>query len=174
MIFYGPTGKGLPSKMLGGGERGCLRTIELYRRLNIDVVVIEKPTLGRGKKIFIIEYMITPILFVTVLMKNRKVPVHIVGFYENQMFYEFIMFLIARMFGRKTSYELRNGTMVKTFKKHHWLYRRMMQFIIEHAAAVLCQGTEYVMFIEQHWHAHTIYYPNYVLNKYLRPYNAER
>lgn len=174
LIFYGPTGRGLPADKLGGGERGCLRTIELYRRLGIEKVVVEKPTLGRGKMNFIIECLIIPISFVAVLMKNRETPVHIVGFYEHQLFYEFMIFVIAKMFGRRTTYELRNGTMVTTFNQHHWLYRRMMQFMVEHADVVLCQGQEYIGFINQHWKAYTIYYPNFVMDKMLRPYNDER
>ncbi len=174
LIFYAPTGRGLSAEKLGGGERGCLRTIELYRRLNIEVLVVEKPTLGRGKWTFLKEYLLTPFLFMGALIYNPKIPVHMVGFYEHQLFYEFILFMIARCFGRKTTYELRNGTMVKTFNQHHWLYRRMMQFIIEHADVVLCQGQEYIEFINQHWKANTIYYPNFVMDKMLRPYNDER
>lgn len=165
---------GLPADKLGGGERGCLRTIELYRRLGIETIVVEKPTLGRGKRMFIKESLVAPIKFVVTLIQESNTPVHIVGFYEHQLFYEFMIFVIAKMFGRRTTYELRNGTMVKTFNQHHWLYRRMMQFMIEHADAVLCQGQEYIEFINRHWNAYTIYYPNYVMDKLAQPYNENR
>ena len=174
LLFYGPTGQGLPADKLGGGERGCLRTIELYRRLGIEILIVEKPTLGRGMLIFLKEYLLTPVFYIMALVLNPRTPVHIVGFYEHQLFYEFIIFVIAKCFGRKTTYELRNGTMVKTFYQHHWLYRRMMRFIIEHANAVLCQGMEYVEFIKQHWNANTIYYPNFVMDKVLLPYDERK
>lgn len=174
LIFYGTTGKRLPVDKIGGGERGCLRTIEMYRRLGIDIAIVEKPGLGEGKLTFVKYFFITPFLFIATLVRNRTSPVHIVGFYENQLFYEFMLFLISKCFNRKITYELRNGTMVKTFCCHGYVYQRAMRYMIENADAVLCQGQEYIQFIEQRWKAHTIYYPNYVLDCYLQPYNGEQ
>ena len=174
LIFYGPTGKGLPTNKIGGGEKGCQRTIALYEKLGLSVVTVEKPTLGRGKKIFIREMIITPFVFLFELCKHSQTPVHIVGFYENQLYYEFMLFLMAKTFRRKITYELRNGTMVRTFFTHSSLYRKVMQSIIEHSDVVLCQGIEYMEFIHKLWSAFTIYYPNYVMDIYLHPYNENR
>ena len=88
LIFYGPTGKGLPANKLGGGERGCQRTISLYEELDIDVIRIEKPNLGRGQIVFFYFYLVTPFILFCTLLKHPKASMHIVGFYENQLFYE--------------------------------------------------------------------------------------
>lgn len=171
LIFYGPTGKGLPPEKLGGGERGCQRTLAIYANLGVKVFVIEKPNLGRGRITFLKNFLITPFLFVWELLKHPKCPVHIVGFYENQLYYEFLIFFLSKLFGRKTTYELRNGTMVKTISKHSRLYQTAMKTISEKSAVVLCQGREYVDYIQSHWKAKAIYYPNYVMAKTIRPYN---
>lgn len=174
LIFYGPTGNGLPANKLGGGERGCQRTIDLYRELGVDAVIIEKPNLGRGKKAFLYYSLITPFIFIGILLKYPKAPVHIVGFYENQLFYEYMIFFISRLFGRKTVYELRNGTMAKTFNNHSWLYRKAMRWMIEKTDVVLCQGMEFVDFINKRWNSNTIYYPNYIMSSFIHPYSEQR
>ncbi len=174
LIFYGPTGKELPPNKLGGGERGCLRTICLYKELGGEVLPIEKPNLGRGKIAFVLFFFITPILFILVLLKHPKIPVHLTGFYENQLFYECLMFMISKIFKRKIVYELRNGTMVKTLDRHSWLYKRTMKSMVEKSDVVLCQGMEFVDFIQKNWKANTIYYPNYVMNSFIHPYNEQR
>ena len=174
IIFYGPTGKKLPPNKLGGGERGCQRTISLYEKLGLQVVVIEKPNLGRGKLHFLYNFLITPFILVITLLKHSNTPIHITGFYENQLFYEYMIFLISRVFRRKVVYELRNGTMDKTFLRHSWIYRKTMQNMLEKSSVVLCQGMEFIAFIQERWEVNTIYYPNYVMNSYIRPYDKQR
>lgn len=171
LIFYGPTGNGLPPEKLGGGERGCQRTMAIYANLGVQVIVIEKPNLGRGKIAFLKSFLITPFFFIRQLVRHPKSPVHIVGFYENQLYYEFLIFSLSKLFGRKVTYELRNGTMVKTISKHSRLYQMAMRSIVEHSVVVLCQGKEYVDYIQTHWKARTIYYPNYVMSNIIRLYN---
>ncbi len=174
LIFYGPTGKGLPANKLGGGERGCQRTISLYEELGVEVIIVEKPNLGRGKLTFLFDYIVTPFIFVNILLKHPKVPVHIVGFYENQLYYEYAIFFISMLFGRRMVYELRNGTMARTFYQHLWIYRMLMREIITKSTVVLCQGMEFVNFIQNHWKANTIYYPNYIMSNFIHSYNEQR
>ena len=174
LIFYGPTGKGLPAHKLGGGERGCQRTISLFEELGVDVVRIEKPNFGRGRLAFFYFFFVTPFIMVCALLKHPKAPVHIVGFYENQLFYEYMIFAISKLFGRKTVYELRNGTMAKTYNNHSWLYRKAMRWMIEKTNVVLCQGMEFVDFINKRWKANTIYYPNYIMSSFIHPYSEQR
>ena len=85
LIFYGPTGKGLPSEKVGGGEKGCQKTISLYEKLGVQVFTIEKPNLGRGKLAYVYYFIITPFLLITAFLKHPNTPVHITGFYENQV-----------------------------------------------------------------------------------------
>ena len=164
----------MPVGKIGGGERGCQRTIVLYEKLGVEVISIEKPNLGRGKWAFLYYSLITPFLLIIILMRTPQAAVHITGFYENQLFYEYMIFFISRLFGRKIVYELRNGTMVKTFSHHSWLYRKAMQTMVEKSSAVLCQGWEFVVFIKQRWKANTIYYPNYIMTSFIHPYNEQR
>ena len=174
LIFYGPTGKGQPADKLGGGERGCQRTISLYEEMGADIICIEKPNLGRGRLFFFYYFVITPFLLINALLKYPKAPVHIVGFYENQLLYEYMMYMISKFFCRKTVYELRNGTMAKTYHQHSWLYRKAMRKMIENSEAVLCQGLEFVDFIQKDWKANTIYYPNYIMSSFIHPYDEQR
>jgi len=174
IIFYGPTGKGLPAYKVGGGERGCQRTIALYEKLGIRVITIEKPNMGYGKLSFLYYSFVTPFKLVGILMKHPKIPVHITGFYENQLFYECVIFMISRLLGHKTIYEIRNGTMAQTFKRHSLLYQIVIRIMIEKSSVVLCQGMEFIDFIKTRWKANTIYYPNYIMNSFLHPYHEQR
>lgn len=174
LIFYGPTGKGLPSEKVGGGEKGCQRTISLYEKLGVQVFTIEKPNLGRGKLAFVYYFIITPFLLITAFLKHPNTPVHITGFYENQLFYEYVIFMVSRLFRRKVVYELRNGTMAKTYQQHSFFYQKAMQYMLVKSSAVLCQGKEFIDFINSRWKVNTIYYPNYIMNSYIRPYDEQR
>lgn len=175
LIFYGPTGKGSPPNKIGGGEKGCLRTIALYKKLGVNTIVVEKPTLHSGKYTFVKDSILTPFTMVLTLIRNPHAPVHIVGFYENQMFYEYLIFKIAQLFRRKTVYELRNGTMVWRLNKHGKLYKKAMRNIVEGSSSVLCQGQEFVDFITKNWNAQkVIYYPNFLMNNFIHPYNEQR
>ena len=64
--------------------------------------------------------------------------------------------------------------MAKTFLRHSWIYRKTMQNMLEKSSAVLCQGMEFIAFIQERWEVNTIYYPNYVMNSYIRPYDKQR
>lgn len=175
IIFYGPTGKGSPPDKIGGGEKGCQRTIALYTKLGIDIIVVEKPTLFKGIMTFVIDSITTPFILMKQLFTHPHTPVHIVGFYENQMYYEYMIFLIAKLFSRKTVYELRNGTMVRTIENHSFIYRKVMKSIILGSEVVLCQGMEYMDYIAKTWKAYnTIYYPNYIMSNFMHSYNEQR
>ena len=142
--------------------------------MGVDVVCIEKPNLGRGVLTFLYYFVVTPFFLIYELLKHPKAPVHIVGFYENQLLYEYMMYMISSIFGRKKVYELRNGTMVKTYHQHSWLYRKAMRKMIENAEVVLCQGMEFVDFIQKDWMANTLYYPNYIMRSFIHPYDEQR
>ena len=49
-----------------------------------------------------------------------------------------------------------------------------MQYMLVKSSAVLCQGKEFIDFINSRWKVNTIYYPNYIMNSYIRPYDEQR
>ena len=64
--------------------------------------------------------------------------------------------------------------MAQTYNQHSWFYKKAMRIMIEKSEAVLCQGMEFVDFIQKNWKANTIYYPNYIMSSFIRPYNEQR
>ena len=54
IIFYAPLGKDTPPDKIGGAEAGCLKTKSIYERAGIEVIVINKPALSKGKTRFLV------------------------------------------------------------------------------------------------------------------------
>ncbi|QHW30860.1 glycosyltransferase family 4 protein [Paenibacillus rhizovicinus] len=174
VIFYAPVGTDLPPHLLGGGEIGCRRTREILMDGGYKVITIDKPNMGGG----LIKYVKSAFngyrLILKNLLNNKKAILYIVGFYEKNILLEWIILLTGKMLKYKIIYEARNGRMVKAYQEYGKIYKMLMDFILKKADIVFCQGIEYMEFIKQKYRKHSVYTPNYVLNKNLRKYNANR
>ncbi len=175
IIFYAPLGKNTPPEKIGGAEVGCLKTKAIYEQANIEVVTIHKPAKSKGLLSFAIEMLITPIkLLMTVRREGPKVPVHIVGFYKKNAKFERLLMNIAHFCGNKVIYELRNGSMIATYQNGSSSYRLVLKDLLLKPEIVLCQGLEYVNFIEKKWGVKRSFYPNYIMDDFVKPINKER
>lgn len=169
IIFYAPLGKNTPPDKIGGAEAGCRKTKAIYESAGYQVVVIDKPAVSQGKFHFLFEMLAIPIRLLFVAKKEGKsIPVHIVGFYTKIAGYERLLMNIAHICGNKVIYELRNGSMVSTFQHGNDRYRKTLKDLLLKPEVVLCQGQEYVDFIKKKWNVERSYYPNYIMDDFVK------
>lgn len=175
IIFYAPLGIDTPPEKIGGAEAGCLKTKKIYEDAGIRVIVLNKPAMSKGKFRFVCEMAMVPIELFSLCKKFGKgVPVHIVGFYTKIARFERLLMNIAHFCGNKVVYELRNGSMILTYKEGTPKYRRILEDLLLKPEIVLCQGMEYVDFIREQWGVERCFYPNYIMDDFIRPNNINR
>ena len=165
IIFYAPTGKGLPAHMLGGGERGCRRTKEILETNGYSVYTVEKPNNSEGLFKYGLNALKAIVEYVALLIKKDKALVYTVGFYEKNLPLEYVVLKIAKIFGRTTVYEARNGRLVGAYNEGGKLYKKLMEATLKMADTVFAQGAEYLPLIHSVTGKEGVYTPNYVLNK---------
>lgn len=175
IIFYAPLGKNTPPDKIGGAEAGCRKTKTIYESAGYQVVVIDKPAMSQGKLHFLFEMLVIPIrLFLIAKKEGKNTPVHIVGFYTKIAGYERLLMNIAHFCGNKVIYELRNGSMVSTFQNGTNRYRKTLRDLLLKPEIVLCQGQEYVDFIKKKWDVERSYYPNYIMDDFVKENSLKR
>lgn len=174
IIFYAPFGKGIPIESIGGGEAGCLKTKAIYEKDGIVVHRLDKPAISAGKLQYFLGLMVIPFKLVVLMLKYPHAPVHITGFYWKIAGYEWMLLKLCMLFGHKTIYELRNGTMVQSYKEGNARYRKTLKKLLLKPDVVLCQGQEYVDFIKEMWGVERSYYPNYIMDEYVGSNNTDR
>lgn len=175
IIFYAPLGKDTPKEKIGGAEAGCLKTKKIYEDAGLNVIVLDKPAMSRGKLRFVLEMLFIPLrLFWLCKKQGTDVPVHIVGFYTKIAGFERLLMKIAHFCGNKVVYELRNGSMVLTYKEGTDKYRQTLRELLLQPEVVLCQGKEYVDFIREQWGIERSFYPNYIMDEFVKPNNTDR
>lgn len=175
IIFYAPLGKDTPPEKIGGAEAGCLKTKKIYEDAGFQVIVLDKPAMSRGKLRFMCEMAMVPFRLFSLCKKYGKgTPVHIVGFYTKIASFERLLMNIAHLCGNKVVYELRNGSMVLTYKEGSSKYRKTLEDLLLKPEVVLCQGKEYVDFIKKTWRVERSFYPNYIMDDFIKPNEVDR
>lgn len=162
IIFYAPLGRNIPSYKCGGAESGCLKTLRVYQNNGFKVVILDKPARSQGTIKYLLGLALVPIKLLCLLVENKHSPMHLVGFYRNILLYEFFLYLLCKLCGHKVIYEIRNGSMIKSYEKGNSLYKKVLKVLLTKPDVVLCQGREYVNFIYGKWGIRQTYYPNYV------------
>lgn len=170
IILYASVGNNVPTYLIGGGETGTRRTIQILNSAGYDTEVIDKAILGLGLKHYIRLIFLGLCKTVRLLNKDKTAFFFVVGYYERNLWFEWLLLLIARLMGHKCIYEARNGRLVTAFNKRGKIYQYFMLSLLKRADLVLCQGQEYVDFIKKRLHKDSIYVPNYIMEDKIRPY----
>ena len=173
IIFYAPVGTNLPVHLLGGGEKGCRRTREILSNAGYNVITIDKATMSHGAVSYVKSAIHAIAETKKKLRENPDAILYIVGFYEKNLSLECILINSGGK-QRKTIYEARNGRLVKAYKEKGNLYKKLMDNVLKRADVIFAQGLEYVDFIKKTYGKKAVYTPNYVLNRSLKPYIADR
>lgn len=174
IIFYAPIGKGTPPERIGGAEAGCLKTMSIYKNAGIDVIHLDRPVSKGGIIRYLILMALVPIKLLFLLLFHPNAVVHIVGFYRRTVGQELVMMKIAKFLGHKVIYEPRNGAMVITYNEGTPSYRSKLAKLLSEPDVVLCQGLEYVDMIRKEFGIERSYYPNYIMDKFIKPLTSDR
>lgn len=174
IIFYAPIGKGTPSERIGGAEAGCLKTMAIYREAGIRLIHINRPVSRGGLVKYILGMFLAPIELAFLCIIHPKSVVHIVGFYHRTIGQEKMMVSIAKVLGHKVIYEPRNGSLVVSYYEGDENYKNKVEYLLSKPDVVLCQGLEYVRFIKEKFNIERSYYPNYIMDEFVKPNNLER
>jgi glycosyltransferase involved in cell wall biosynthesis len=167
LIFYAPLPHNIPLDKIGGAEVGCQKTLQIYEKAGFKVSLLQKPAMSKGKLSYFIGMLKLPFQLFCLLFKNSKSPIHIVGFYRDVVFFEWLMMSAAKKLNHHVIYELRNGSMIDSYKKGSKLYQHLLKDLLINADIVLCQGQEYVDFIKEKWGIERTYYPNYIMDNFI-------
>lgn len=174
LIFYAPLGKGIPPSRCGGAEAGCNKTLSIYQRAGVRVIVLNKPAKAQGIIRYAWGIVVIPLRLAMLSLRHRHAPVHIVGFYWGIALYEYMLMLLCRGLGHKTIYEPRNGSLVTSYKQGNKFYRSIIKQLLVKPEVVLCQGQEYVDFICKNWGIERTYFPNFISYDFFLPNNLDR
>lgn len=171
VIFYAPVGTNVPAHLLGGGEKGCRRTREILTSNGFEVITVDKATMGKGLLNYIKDAVLAVYKVKKFINMDSTAIVYVVGFYEKNLLLEYIILSLGK---GKTIYEARNGRLIKAYEEYGSVYKRLMDKVLKKADSIFAQGLEYVDFIKKKYGKTAVYTPNYVLNRNLKPYCADR
>ena len=174
IIFYAPVGTGMPAHMLGGGEKGCRRTQEILKNTGYDLITVDKPVMGKGAKQYILMAIKAYIKVIMFLLTKKNALLYVVGFYEKNVYLEWLILSAGKILNHKTIYEARNGRLIKAYADYGKRYKWFMDSILKKADVIFAQGAEYIDFIKKNFGKQAVYTPNYVMNRSLLPYEGDR
>jgi len=166
IIIYAPTGKSVSPERIGGAEAGCMKTMKILREAGFCIILLEKPVRKKSLLSYVARLLYTWMRLVTLLFMHRKATLHIVGCYRELMYVEWAFTLTAKVLRHKTVYDIRNGDMIKEYEKRGDLYKHGMLSLLKRNDSVLCQGIDYVRFIEDKLGKSALYYPNYIQDRF--------
>ncbi len=174
IFFYAPLGQNLLPEKIGGAEVGCLKTLEIYKSAGYDITVLHKPSMAQGQFIYLLKTFFFPLRLIQLLLLHKSVPIHIVGFYRKIVYYEWLLMKISKCLKHKVIYELRNGSMISSYNEGGIVYRTFLKSLLLESDIVLCQGLDYVKFIQSKWGIERSYYPNYIMDEFIKPHSLSR
>jgi glycosyltransferase involved in cell wall biosynthesis len=167
IIFFGPV---QPNniKAVGGGEAGNRKTIEILRKLGNTIEIIEKPYLTHGyfNYVFTLLANIFKIIYLRLFKGFNRI--HITGYYLNSVYYEFFVVLLSKILFLEVLYEIRAGGFIDAYNNRSSVYRFFARRILYMSKYILCQGMEYVSFIKDKFTIESHYYPNFILNSFVK------
>ena len=158
----------------GGGEVGNRRTLELLKRMDYDICVIERYTKVPRNNIwnkfrFLVRVAKTVLKYTGVLLLGRRNNslLHVVGFYGAMLNFDYLMVSLGKALGYRVIYEMRGGGADWFYKTMGEKYRQKFDNIIRKSDYVFSQGMENENLIRKiEPSKHIFYYPNYVMDEF--------
>ncbi len=177
IIFYGPLG-GKLGKIIGGGESGNKRTVEILSALGYPLIKLEKPyPPGTGNKLrkgvtYGLRLSVAYARLIGLFLKVKGPKnLHVTGFYEHLIYKEWLLIRTAKLFGVHTIYEIRAGGLVEGYRERGKIYRYFFDQTVKNAGVVLIQGSVYKAFLEGiSPNIPVFHYPNFIMNRFYADY----
>lgn len=170
IIFYAPLGESLASDRIGGMEQGCRKTLDILKGAGFHVIPLRKPVRNASLISYTTGILVTWLKLLKLLSVHRNAHLHVAGCYRELVYVEWLFVLSARLLRHKTVYEIRNGGMIQEYEGRGVLYRHVMLSLLKHGDSILCQGVDYVHFIEEKLGKPSFYYPNFIQDRFLKGY----
>lgn len=167
IIFYSPLGNRLAPDKIGGMECASRKTIGILTDSGFRIILLRKPVLGKCTILYLLKIFLTWLNLLRLLIIHQKAPLHVVGVYRRLMYVEWGFIITAKFLSHKTVYDIRNGDMIKEYENRNQLYKWGMLSLLKHSDSILCQGTDYMRFIEKKLDRTSLYYPNYLQDRFL-------
>jgi glycosyltransferase involved in cell wall biosynthesis len=98
-------------------------------------------------------------------LNNPAASIHVSGFYGHLIYIEWLFVFTAKLINRNVVYELRAGGVDTLFRDRGLIYRAFFKSTVTSAKSVLCQGKNYLNFLEENFKVKAYYYPNFVSSK---------
>ncbi len=174
VVLYASIGNNVPAYLIGGGETGTRRTIQILKDAGFETTVVDKAIMGLGAKRYV-KMIIQGFCKIRKELKNDPNSImFVVGYYERNLWFEWIVITLAKRMGHRCVYEARNGRLVNAFNAAGKIYQHFMLDLLDKADVVLCQGIEYVDFISKKLKKESVYVPNYVMDDKLQLYKQRK
>lgn len=170
IIFYAPLGKSLPPEKIGGMEQGCRKTIKILQDAGFHVISVEKPVKSRSVATYLIQILAAWMKLLHLLISHREAVLHVSGCYRGLVYVEWLFMTSAKFLKHKTVYEIRNGGMTREYERRGRMYKHVMLSLLKHSDIILCQGIDYIHFIKEKLGKSSLYYPNYIQDRFLKGY----
>ena len=156
----------------GGGEAGNRKTLELFRQMDVEVVLIPKYLHVDGSsisknllKLWRIIFCFLRYFIVLLFGRRNHSIVHISGYYGRRLKFEYILFRIAKILGYRVVYEMRAGGATSQYDELGEKYRKDFDYVIKNCDKVFSQGLENYPLLEKiKKDIEIYYYPNYVMS----------
>ncbi len=174
IIFYSPLGNRITPDRIGGAESASQKTIDILRDSGFRIIPLRKPVLGKWSAFYLVRILLTWLDLLRLLAVHRKATLHVVGVYRKLMYVEWAFIISAKIMGHKTVYDIRNGDMIKEYEKRGRFYKQGMLSLLKRSTSILCQGIDYMNFIQNKIKRTAFYYPNYLQEKFLEKEYPQR
>ena len=104
-------------------------------------------------------------------IKRRKGAAFMMLTYAGSLVpFEFIITLVVRMLGFKSTYYLKGGKLLDTYPKggklHKWLFRKTINW----QSLVMFEGEDSMNIVKEFATVPLVYFPNYIMDEQMRPY----
>lgn len=175
ILFYGPVGN-KKRLIIGGGESGNKRTIQMLSKLDFNVIVLGKPypldIPVIRPLVYLFQLGFVYIKFVWKLLTVKVDSFHLSAFYFHLIYIEYLFIATCKLFKVRSIYEIRAGGAETAYKNRSGFYRYVFRLTVKKATVVMCQGKEAVNFIKNITGKDALYYPNYITEEFYIPYNS--
>lgn len=167
ILFYSPLQANVPIYREGGAEAGCRRMVQIFKKMGYQVELVPKPTNAGGMAGYAGEALRSLNAIRKALRRPEIVLLYIAGFYEKNIYLEWLISKIAKQQNKKILYEPKNGCMAADYERGNAIYRFFNGQVLKRADLIFCQGREYQRFLKKEFDLDGVYIPNYVMDRYL-------
>jgi glycosyltransferase involved in cell wall biosynthesis len=159
-------------KIYGSGEGGYTRNMRVYldnfNSKNLQLVPCYLTLRGQfnlGYLNFFVRAVVDVFRFCKVIHEHRIDQVHFLAQYRKAVYREILLIFLAKIFGKKVTYEVKAGSFKASFSNGTFFYQYLIRIIISLSDKILTEGKRDIPFIQSQFGKRANYFPNIVPQK---------